>query len=635
MAALARRGHRGGVRIGPYELLDELGHGAMGAVFRVRVPSGEEAALKVLVRVDAKGSARFEREKRLLASLSEADGFVPLLDAGSSPAGTWLLMPLVPGGTLRQRLRAGPLGVDETVQLGLALGRALGAAHERGIVHRDVKPENVLFTASGRPLLTDLGLAKHFDKDANGASRSIGLTRHGALAGTAGYMAPEQLEDARSAGPPADVFALGAVLYECLAGRPAFQGDDVVHLMARVSSGIVEPIGRASVPAWLERVIMTALSRDPRKRFATGTALASALERGRPALAKEAAPRRRFVPIAAGGVLGVLLLAGVLVLASHPSPPEVPSKPVEPAAPKTAPALPRELTAVELVARADERRAAGDAKAAIADATRAIELAPRLATAWLARGVARGVASDWAGELADTTRAIELDPKLAQAWGERGSARIKLRDLDGAIADETRALELEPGRVEALCNRGTARGEAGDLEGKIEDLTRAIELAPRLAVPWTERGIALAWKGDWDGSIADLTQALALDPGLARAWMARGLAHNWKHDFQGAIADETRAIELDPAVAQAWKERGVARAQLGDFEGTIADATKALELDPSLALVWRDRAYARLRRDDVTGAIADLERSLELSPADPGADDARSALAGARKRAGH
>src|SRR5262249_41050417 len=160
----------------------------------------------------------------LLAAFGEEDGFVPLLDEGTSEEGPFLVMPFLAGGTLRDKLREGPLKVGAALDLGVALAAALGRAHARGVVHRDLKPENVLYArdADGRerPLVADLGLAKHFDRDVHGATASVSLSTHGSFRGTAGYMAPEQMADAKSVGPEADVFALGAILYECLAGVP-------------------------------------------------------------------------------------------------------------------------------------------------------------------------------------------------------------------------------------------------------------------------------------------------------------------------------------------------------------------------------------------------------------------------------
>ena len=299
----------------------------MGVVYEVRTPDGGTAALKVLARSDAGALARFEREARLLRSLGEEEGFVGLVDAGDAPRGPWLLMPFVPGGTLRTKLRTGPLPVEETIALGVALATALGKAHAMGIVHRDVKPENVLFAASGRPLVADLGLAKHFDPTAKGASLSIALTQHGVFSGTAGYTAPEQLVDAASVGPPGDVFALGAVLWECLSGRPAFEGETVVEVLAKIERGEVQPLRRPDVPRWLTNTLGRALATDPRKRFADGTELARAL------LARRGARRsgRRvavLVALALGAVSGSL--AWALLPRAAPLPPPAPPDPVTP-----------------------------------------------------------------------------------------------------------------------------------------------------------------------------------------------------------------------------------------------------------------------------------------------------------------
>jgi WD40 repeat protein len=265
-----------------YEVLSEVGRGGMGVVFRARSPEGRDVAVKVVHAQGARTALpRLERERRLLAALGEELGFVPLLDAGEAREGPYLVMPFVAGGTLRDRLRErGRLTVDDAVALGIQLARALGAAHARGIVHRDLKPENVLFTAGGQPLVADLGLAKHFTSDAPGASQSASLSKDGAALGTAGYMAPEQMNDAKSVGPRADVFGLGAMLFETLAGRPPFASSSIHGVMAAVATNDRPALRalRSDTPRWLVAVVDRALHPDPARRFADGQALARALE---------------------------------------------------------------------------------------------------------------------------------------------------------------------------------------------------------------------------------------------------------------------------------------------------------------------------------------------------------------------
>jgi regulator of sirC expression with transglutaminase-like and TPR domain len=533
------------MRIGPYEVRGELGRGGMGVVYRARSPSGDDVAVKVLRRVDPEALARFERERRLLTTLGEAEGFVGLLDAGIAAQGAWLAMPFVTGGTLRTRLDAGCLGIEETVSLGSQLAAALGKAHERGIVHRDVKPENVIFTRSGRPLLADLGLAKHFDRSAPGASQSMGLTDQGLLVGSAGYMAPEQIDGA-SVGPPADVFALGAILHECLAGRRAFPGTTPMNALARLARGDPDRLDREDLPPWLRAVIERALSRDPRARFPDGASLARALAAGKP-------PTRGRWPQALA-VGSLLLGVGVCLVVSGRTPdpaPHIPSRPAPRAAPREAPPVapsrPEPADALAWTDRGRTREQAGDHDGAIADATRAIELEPGLLAAWDLRATAHGERGDPADAIADATHAIELDPRLARAWQTRGSAHIQRDELDDAIADETRAIEIDP----------------------------------RFAYAWAARGHARLKKHDREGALADETRAIEIDPGVAEFWFFRGLAHAQLEQDEAAGADMTRSIELKPTLAEPYFYRGGERWNHGDDAGGAADLQRYLELAPT------------------------------------------------------
>jgi formylglycine-generating enzyme required for sulfatase activity len=283
------------MRIGRYDVEGEIASGGAGRVVRARAADGREVAIKtLLLSRDPEQRARFDREAAIQSALGEAQGFVPVLDRGETPEGPYIVFPYLGGGTLRKRLEKGALGVEATIALGLALARALGEAHARGVVHRDVKPENILFTEDGRPLLADLGLARQrFSADS--------LTQPGVLAGTLGYMPGEQIDGLRSAGPPADVFALGAILRECLTGRRTFEATGLMSYARELRRGVA-PLARAcpEAPAWLGAVVARALATEPAARFPEGRAFAAALE------ARTSPRSGRTAPL-----LGFLVLLGI------------------------------------------------------------------------------------------------------------------------------------------------------------------------------------------------------------------------------------------------------------------------------------------------------------------------------------
>lgn len=250
-----------------------LGEGATGVVYAARAADGAIVALKVLrpeLAADDVLQARFRREARLANGITSPH-VVPILAVGD----TYLVLPLYPGGSLGGQLRdTGPLGVDETIELAAQLARGLDELHSRGIVHRDVKPSNVLFDGEGRAALSDFGLARAVD--------STRLTREGQLLGTPHYLAPELIEGVEAT-PASDVYALGCVLYECAAGTPPFAAWRLTELgFAHLAEPAPDPREhRPELPAGFAEALLAALEKDPAARPTTATALARMLTSSR------------------------------------------------------------------------------------------------------------------------------------------------------------------------------------------------------------------------------------------------------------------------------------------------------------------------------------------------------------------
>ncbi len=231
-----------GTKLGPYEVVVPLGAGGMGEVYRARdTRLGRDVALKVLPEAytrDPQRMARFEREAKVLASLNHANiaSIYGLEESGTSRA---LVMELVEGPTLADRIKQGPIPLEEALPMAKQVAEALEYAHERGIIHRDLKPANVKVTPEGQVKVLDFGLAKALEAETseeevqNSPTLSAAATQEGVLLGTAAYMSPEQARGKR-ADRRADIWAFGCVLYEMLTGKHAFIGESISDTLAAV-----------------------------------------------------------------------------------------------------------------------------------------------------------------------------------------------------------------------------------------------------------------------------------------------------------------------------------------------------------------------------------------------------------------
>lgn len=260
---------------GDYEILNELGRGGMGVVYRARqLRLGREVAVKVLLggSVPAR-EERLRQEAEVLARLDHP-GIVPVYEVGSSEGQAFFVMKLIEGTSLASQRDTFRADLPRAIRLLAAVARAVQYAHEHGIVHRDLKPSNILLDAANAPFVTDFGLALRLDGDDR-------LTASGAVVGTPAYMAPEQAETVKAVGPSADVWALGVILYELLAGHVPFAGATPLEMLHQVMQAEPPPFGR-EVRGWarvLEGVCLRCLQRDPARRYASAGQLADDLER--------------------------------------------------------------------------------------------------------------------------------------------------------------------------------------------------------------------------------------------------------------------------------------------------------------------------------------------------------------------
>jgi predicted Ser/Thr protein kinase len=304
------------VTMGDYELLEELGRGAMGVVYRARQKSlGRLVALKMVQAGQAQPSAlaRFQQEARSAAALDHP-GIVPLFDFGEADNQPFYTMAFIEGETLAGLLRnQGPLPPRLAAQLLVQIAEAVAYAHQRGILHRDLKPDNILVDRQGHPRITDFGLARRLEDGPN-------LTAAGSIMGTPSFMAPEQAQGETALTPGVDIYSLGGVLHALLIGRSPFTGNSAYEVLLKVAQERPLPLRQINpeLPAELEQIVLRCLEKNPALRYQSADDLANdlrawldgqAVSKQAPAQAVPARPRRRARRWLA--VVGVLLVAGL------------------------------------------------------------------------------------------------------------------------------------------------------------------------------------------------------------------------------------------------------------------------------------------------------------------------------------
>lgn len=621
-----------GTRLGPYEIEGELGRGGMGEVYRARdTRLGREVALKILaagLASDPESVRRFDKEAKAVASLSHPN-VVTLLDVGEQDGVRYAVAELVAGETLRSRLAAGPLRPREAAEIAAQVAEGLAAAHEKGIVHRDIKPDNVVITPSGLARILDFGLAKGSAlsveaADADDATSSALLTEPGVVAGTVGYMSPEQVRgqpvDGRS-----DVFSLGVVLWEMLAGRRPFRGGSQVETLNAILKEEPDPDpALAALPPELERILRRCLEKRRENRHHSAADLAHDLRASvssptvtavRPS---EPLPRRKRFGWGVAILAAAALVAVFLVLRPRPETPH--------GLPRTLAVLPFRAIGSET---AGEHFGLGLADSLIGRLAAVRELTVRPTSA-----IARYETTP-AGA-GDVGRALEVDAVLEGTYQKlEGLTRVSVQMTDvgrDALLWSDR-IDLPEGRLFELQDQISSRiveklqlqlapEEKRLLERSQPVPDRAMEeyLSARALL----RDVSNVTPERRTEIVAVFDRILAAQPDFARAIGARAYARAWlafvvpsPENHQSALTDARRALSLDPDLAEPRVARAsLAWSSLGDWNVVTAvrELSEAIARAPNLEIAHLDLARIHYHNGWAREAQREIAEALRLHP---------------------
>jgi eukaryotic-like serine/threonine-protein kinase len=597
-----------------YAIERELGRGGMATVYLALDRKHERrVAIKVLrpELAVAFGADRFLREISIAARLSHPH-LLPLLDSGEAAGLLYYVAPYVPGGSLRDRLqREHRLSIADALRIAAEVGHGLDYAHRNGFVHRDVKPENILFV-DGHAVLADFGIAR-----AGAMTGKPIVTEVGLALGTPEYMSPEQASGDRNLGSPSDVYSLGCVLYEMLAGEPPFHGDAPRVTMAQQVSAAPRPLRslRPEVPAAVIRAVERALAKNPDDRYATVTEFTTAC---RALDVGEAAPP------ASTRTIAVL--------------PFVNASP-DPANEYLSDGITDEL--IDALVKIDGLRVASRTSVF---ALKGKPQDVRAIGALLGAGVVlEGTVRRAADRLRITAQLTSTDDGRL-LWSQRYDRRLDdvfaiQEEISRTIVDTLRATSFadlpapvpkrytEDLRAYSLYLKGryawNRRTQAGVLEG-IRYFEQAIAADPHYALAYTGLADSYALQVDYrsvpvteglERSKAYARQALELDDSLAEAHASLAwclFIYDW--DWDGADHEFRRAIALDPRYASARQWYAMLLASRGRVDEGVEQGLKALELDHTSVSVLRTVGWAHYYARRYDQARYHLLRAVAMNP---------------------
>jgi tetratricopeptide (TPR) repeat protein len=672
-AALAPPPALPAVELPGYEILGPLGKGGMGQVYKARhLRLDRLVALKMIrpeLLHEPSAVARFHREAQAAARLSHPH-IVGVYDATEHAGRHWLVMEYVEGDDLASVLRReGSLPVAQACSYVQQAALGLEHARQRGLVHRDIKPGNLLVTADRTNLkILDLGLARVV-QDWDSRQAASEFTQSGVILGTPAYLAPEQALDSRSADTRSDVYSLGCTLYHLLTGRVPFPGESLTAIVVKHQTKEPDSLAslRRDLPAGLEAVVRKMMAKRPEDRFQTPGEVAAALapfaSSGEHATTLPVSPARRPVPpsrrlrgaLIGAAVVGLAVVAATLVVRSRNG---SVSDPSQSAANRVQSEQLEALIAQAKTLETKSEKTVSDYRAIVDAYSHALEFDPRNPSLYCSRGFAYYNLTQYEDAIADYEDGLRLDPtpfhRYWLHWYLAGAFHNRAAFVSGSEADWKRAAEeyttamdvrpeAVPFNAYSFLNRAICRGQAGDRAGAIADFTRQLQSDPKHLGARLKRARLYEQQGDLALAKADREEALRInaqeairiDPDLANLTatlastparpssdrpapvilddhLKEGLRHFESLRFYLAANHYTEALKLDPDNAEAYNQRGWANLYTKEFARAVDDFTQLIRVNDKAPTInghaLRAMAFVGLQQYDQ--AIDDLTKAI-------------------------
>lgn len=637
----------GELAAGRYQLGESLGLGGMSHVYRAH---DRHLGIDVIVKAprqamleDPAFAHRFRQEIRSLVRLNHPH-IVDVLDVGQHAETPFAVMRYLSGGTLAERCRdrqgRAMALLPESLNYWLPeIADALDFVHAQGYVHRDVKPDNILFDTHGNPYLSDFGVAKVlFASDV--ARSKIGQTAKGMVLGTPDYMAPEMILGESFDGR-VDQYALAITIYETLAGRRPFLASSGAAMMIKQTEEeppLLHQV-RCDLPEALSQALHRALRKEPKQRYRTCAELAEHVLRG-VALVQPSEPlliveTRDTIavrsPLMPKTVISEVQPIAQTVPIAVPALGEPPPTGSSQLAVQQASALIDRDNLLALVAVTLLLISIGFVLNAILQQRRQTEnnsseqssqqsqLSPTRLDSKVASLLRHGDDVLKTGKpsvaLEAYSAAVEQDSTCSAAWGRRGSVLLMRSEYDRALLDFTHAIRLAPNHAEWYHQRGLCHHAQGHFLKALGDYERAIHHQPVDPVYRAHRGLT-HWKLQaWPQAIADYRHALQLDPQQADWHHMLGLCCLEANRYNQAIEAYHQAIELDPKQPHYYNNRAWCYTKLQEYTWAILDCSRAIELEAQNPRFFENRAFALEAKGEILRAITDYRTALELEPA--------------------